>query len=203
MLKLKTIIENIDGKQGAPGNLNLEKERLIVERAKNEVEAFGELYNTYYSRIFGYILKRTANVHVAEDITSEVFISALNNICQFRWRGLPFSSWLYRIAANEIANHFRKNKARTLSLEESLLQIDTGEALDTELIQAEESLARHQEFLALHDNISKLSLKYQEVIVLRYFEEKQLNEIGEILGKPEGTVKALLHRGLEKLRKLM
>jgi RNA polymerase sigma-70 factor (ECF subfamily) len=54
----------------------------------------------------------------------------------------------------------------------------------------------------LHENISKLQLKYQEVIVLRFFEDKQLKEIGEILGKREGTVKSLLHRGLEKLRKL-
>ncbi len=64
-------------------------------------------------------------------------------------------------------------------------------------------LQRHGEFLRLHQSICRLSLKYQEVITLRFFENKGVKEIGEILGKREGTVKSLLHRGLEKLRKLM
>jgi RNA polymerase sigma-70 factor (ECF subfamily) len=71
-----------------------------------------------------------------------------------------------------------------------------------EILQAEAELRRHEDFLTLHEGISRLQLKYQEVIVLRFFEDKQLKEIGEILGKREGTVKSLLHRGLEKLRKL-
>ena len=184
--------------------LSLEQEQLLVERAKNEAEAFGELYDIYYTRIFGYVLKRTTNLQVAQDVTSEVFFNALKNIGQFGWRGVPFSSWLYRIASNEIANHFRKDKRRHLSLEEVLNPTGLSDPpVDTELIQAEEELAKYKEFLALHDSITKLPLRYQEVIVLRFFEEKQLNEIGEILGKPEGTVKSLLHRGLERLRKLM
>jgi RNA polymerase sigma-70 factor (ECF subfamily) len=78
--------------------MNVEQERELVERAKSNREAFGELYDQYYSRIFGYVLKRTANIEVAEDVTSEVFFKALKNLRQFRWRGVPFSSWLYRIA---------------------------------------------------------------------------------------------------------
>ncbi len=67
----------------------------------------------------------------------------------------------------------------------------------------EEELHKHEEFLSVHENISKLSFKYQEVVTLRYFEHKHLKEIGVILGKSEGTVKSLLHRALKKLRKLM
>jgi len=74
---------------------------------------------------------------------------------------------------------------------------------ETKLIEAEAELKRHEEFLTLHQSISKLSVKYQEVITLRFFEDKQVKQIGEILGKREGTVKSLLHRGLEKLRELM
>ena len=74
---------------------------------------------------------------------------------------------------------------------------------ETELVEAEAELKRHEEFLALHENISKLPVKYQEVITLRFFESKQLKEISEILAKREGTIKSLLHRGLEQLRKLM
>ena len=89
--------------------MNIEQERELVERAKNNAEAFGELYDRYYAQIFGYVLKRTASIEVAQDVTSEVFFKALKNLRQFRWRGVPFSSWLYRIATNENANHFRKS----------------------------------------------------------------------------------------------
>ena len=183
--------------------MNVEQERELVERAKNNTEAFGELYDQYYSQIFGYVLKRTANIDVAQDVTSEVFFKAFKNLRQFQWRGVPFSSWLYRIATNEIANYFTKNKPWQLSLEEVSNSISSSDPwAETELLQAEAELRRREDFLTLHENISKLQLKYQEVIVLRYFEDKQLKEIGEILGKREGTVKSLLHRGLEKLRKL-
>jgi RNA polymerase sigma-70 factor (ECF subfamily) len=183
--------------------MNVDQERELVERAKNNAEAFVELYDQYYSQIFGYVLKRTASIEVAQDVTSEVFFKALKNLRQFRWRGVPFSSWLYRIATNEIANYFTKNKPWQSSLEEVSNSINFSDpSTEAEIPQAEAELRRHEDFLTLHENISKLKLKYQEVIVLRFFEDKQLKEIGEILGKREGTVKSLLHRGLEKLRKL-
>ena len=183
--------------------MNVDQERELVERAKNDAEAFVELYDQYYSQIFGYALKRTANIEVAQDVTSEVFFKAFKNLRQFHWRGVPFSSWLYRIATNEIANYFTKSKPWQFSLEEVSNSISFSDpSTGTEFLQAEAELRRHEDFLTLHENISKLQLKYQEVIILRFFEDKQLKEIGEILGKREGTVKSLLHRGLEKLRKL-
>jgi RNA polymerase sigma-70 factor (ECF subfamily) len=72
-----------------------------------------------------------------------------------------------------------------------------------EVAQAEAELQKHEDFLAIHKNITKLPPQYQEVIALRFFEKKKLREIGDILGKREGTVKSLLHRGLERMRKLM
>ena len=183
--------------------MNVDQERELVERAKNNGEAFVELYDQYYSQIFGYVLKRTASIEVAQDVTSEVFFKAFKNLRQFHWRGVPFSSWLYRIATNEIANYFTKNKPWQFSLEEVSNSISCSDpSAETELLEAEAELSRREDFLTLHENISKLQIKYQEVIVLRFFEDKQLKEIGEILGKREGTVKSLLHRGLEKLRKL-
>ena len=186
------------------GNMDLEQEKELVERAKGDTDAFGGLYDLYYSEIFGYVLRRTASIEIAQDVTSEVFFKALKNLGQFRWRDVPFSSWLYRITTHEITNYFRKNKYGQFSLEEVSDSISVSSpSAETELIEAEEELKRHEEFLALHENISRLSVKYQEVITLRFFEDKQVKQIGEILGKREGTVKSLLHRGLEKLRKLM
>ena len=177
---------------------------MLVERAKNDKQAFAELYDRYYSQIFGYVLRRTADIEIAQDVTSQVFFKALKNIGQFHWRGVPFSSWLYKIAANEIANSFRERKRRRAYFEENPDVIETSNSSpENELAQAEEELRKHEEFLSVYENISKLSFKYQEVITLRYFEHKHLKDIGVILGKSEGTVKSLLHRGLKKLRKLM
>lgn len=178
-------------------------EKNLVEEAKSSPRAFGVLYDRNYSKIFGYTLKRTANIDLAQDITSEVFLKALKNMGKFEWSGVPFSAWLYRIASNEIANHF-KQQARTQSLAEEvcLVYSQYSPSPEIELAQAGQELQQHKEFLALHELISKLPDKYQEVITLRFFEKKSINEIGEILGKKEGTVKSLLHRGLEKLRTL-
>lgn len=182
----------------------LDREKILVERAKNDKEAFAELYDRYYSQIFGYALRRTADIEVAQDVTSQVFFKALKNIGQFRWRDIPFSSWLYRIASNEVADSFRDRKRRRAYFEEKAGTIDiSNSSPENELAQAEEELRKHEEFLSVHENISRLSFRYQEVLTLRYFENKNLKEIGAILGKSEGTVKSLLHRALRKLRELM
>ena len=184
--------------------MNSEQEKVLVDRAKNDANAFGELYDEYYPKIFGYILKRTANIEVAQDVTSEVFFKALKNIGKFHWRGVPFSSWLYRIATNEITNSFKGDRRRQVLMEEASDLVNLYDpSPEIEIARAEEELQKHEEFLALHEAIAKLPLKYQEVITLRFFEKKQLNEIGEILGKKEGTIKSLLHRGLERLRILV
>ena len=182
--------------------MDLEKEKELVKRAKNNPEIFGELYNQHYSQIFGYILKRTTDLEAAQDITSETFFKALKKLWQFRWRNIPFSAWLYRIANNEIANYFRKNKQKTVSLEKIPEPI-TVRNPEVEILEAEEKLKKHRDFLMVQEKISKLPIKYQEVITLRFFEKKKIKEISKILGKKEGTIKSLLSRGLEKLRKLM
>ncbi len=184
--------------------MDLTQERTLIEQAKDSPAAFGTLYDAYYSQIFGYVLRRTANVQAAEDIVSEVFFAALQNISRFRWQGVPFSAWLYRIANNKTATYFARGKNGHVPLD-GVPEPDLGTAPSAEedLLSAEAELKRHQEYIALHESIRRLDTKYQEVIALRFFEHKQVNEISTILGKREGTVKSLLHRGLEKLRTLM
>lgn len=184
--------------------MDLKQEEELVRKAKIDPQAFGDLYKEYHDRIFGYILKRTANVVTTQDITSEVFLKALKNIRHFRWRGIPFSAWLYQIAGHEITNGHRENKRNQLLLEE--LKHSTSElitSLETETIETEEQLKKYGDFLSIHKYISSLPAKYQEVIALRFFEKKRAKEIGVILGKKEGTTRSLLHRGLEKLREIM
>ena len=184
--------------------MDLEQERELVERARSSTEAFAELYDHYYPRLFGYVLRRTASIEVAQDVTSEVVFKAMKNLRRFEWRGVPFSSWLFRIATHEIANHYSNTRQGQFSLEEvsDSISIDDCPA-ESDVHEAEADLRRHEEYLSLHASISRLPVKYQEVITLRFFEDKQINEIAQILGKREGTVKSLLHRAVKKLGKLM
>ncbi len=183
--------------------MDLKAEKELIKKAQKDPEVFAKLYDEYYSKIFGYILKRVANFEIAQDITSETFFKALRNLWQFRWRNIPFSAWLYRVASNEIANYFRKNRY-LVSLE--ILRDEQGfepvaiHNPETEFLEAQEKLKQHQDFLMIQEKISKLPIKEQEVITLRFFEKKKIKEISEILGKKQGTIKSLLHRGLEKLK---
>ena len=187
-------------------DMDLSEEEELVKRAQKDPDAFAKLYDQYYPRIFGYVLRRTANLEAAQDITSETFLKALGKLWQFQWRNVSFSSWLYKIATNEINQYFRKAEyKKSVSLEE--LQERGFELLsphdpESELIEAQEKLKQHQDFLEIQGRITRLPAKYQEVIALRFFEKKQINEIAEVLGKREGTIKSLLHRAVEKLREM-
>ena len=185
-------------------DMDLSEEKELVRQAQKAPDAFAKLYDQYYPKIFGYILRRTANLEAAQDLTSETFLNALRKLWQFQWRNISFSSWLYKIAANEINQYFRKAEyKKSISMEE--LEEQGFEPVspndpESELVEAQEKLKQHQDFLEIQEKIVRLPAKYQEVITLRFFEQKQIKEISEILGKKEGTVKSLLHRAVEKLR---
>ena len=185
-----------------PETYALKAEEELVKRAQHSREAFGELYELHYQRIFNYAVKRTANVQIALDITSVTFLKAFSQIKKYRWRDIPFAAWLYRIAGNEINDHFRREGRRPASIEQIAELADTTDYMD-EIHQAEEELSRHEEFLLLRQKLAELPPMYQEVIVLKFFEKKKIREMVKILGKKEGTIKSLIHRGLEKLKEKM
>lgn len=176
----------------------------LVERAKTSRQAFGELYERYYSRILNYIYRCTLNVAVAEELTSNTFFKALQGLSRYRHRGV-FAAWLYRIATNEVRMHWRvENKRRARERNPQWLD-------DLERVyfapQARESAEQRRErmsrYARLHEALRKLPQRYQTVLVLRFFEELSYDEIAKVAGKRLGTVKSLIHRGLKRLRGLM
>jgi RNA polymerase sigma-70 factor (ECF subfamily) len=180
--------------------MNLEQEKDLIERAKYSSEAFGELYDMYYDRIFGYALRRSANIEYAKDITSEVFLKALKNIVKFQWQGVPFSHWLYRITNRAISDYHNSRKREVnyetaSNVENPPFQHKTTDSKDI--------MKTYDDYLDLHRYISRLSSKHQEVITLRYFEDLSMADMAAILQKPEGTIKSMLHRGIDNLRKMM
>lgn len=136
-------------------------------------------------------------------MTADVFLAALRELPRFTWMGVPVSAWLYKIATNELRMYYRRKKY-TSSLE--ALQENEGiELADetdfvAEIAAAQEALERHETFIRAQSYLVCLPLRYQEVLVLRFTEEKKIIEISQILGKKENTVKSLLSRGLRMLR---
>jgi len=181
----------------------LDAERVLVEQAKTDPLAFGRLFDAHYDRMLNYVLHRTADVYVAQELTSNVFYHAMKHMPRFKWRGVPFSAWLYRIAANEVRGHYRRrsrNPVQTVSDVNAYDAMDPDAAADREILRAQQAVAENRLFLELHGGISALDLKYQEALVLHYFEGKSVAEIAEIMERPAGTVKTLLHRARQQLR---
>jgi RNA polymerase sigma-70 factor (ECF subfamily) len=177
------------------------RDRAYVDAARQNPEAFGIIFDLYYSKILSYALRRTGDASLAQDIVAETFSKAFKNVKQFTWRGAPFSSWLYRIAGNEIKMHLRRPH-RSVSLERLT---DAGFDVAAQEIATERELlsdlaSRDKEFVQVMKSLKKLGSRYQEVIALRYMEEKEVGEIAVIIGAREGTVRSLLSRGLAKLR---
>src|SRR5262245_3892587 len=88
----------------------MEQERLLVEAAQKDPRRFAELYEANFERVCAFIVRRVQDRHDAEDLTAEGFDHALANVARFEWRGVPFAVWLFRIAANAIADRGRKAK---------------------------------------------------------------------------------------------
>lgn len=183
--------------------VTLDEEKALLDRSRRDPTAFGVLFDHYYQPLFGYVHRRVLDWDVSRDIVSETFLKAYTHLGRFRWLGISLAAWLYRIATNEVNLYFRRGKYAPTSLTHlhDEFGFDLRDSSPAERVEAERQLAEYQDFLAIQAALKTLDVKYQEVIALRFFEEKSILQIAEILGKPEGTVKSLLSRGLEKIRR--
>lgn len=167
----------------------MDSERAQIEAAKSDPARFAALYDAHFERIYAFAMRRVRNRNVAEDITAETFRHALSAIGSFEWRGVPFAAWLYRIAANEIADHI-KQSARE------------GEAPQTEQPGPDElGVVEHR--ASLFRLVDGLPADQKKVIVMRFAEEKSIREVATDLGRSEGAVKQLQWRALQTLRAQM
>jgi len=171
-----------------------ESESQLVERAKVDPEAFGELYERYVDRIYNYIYYRIGNHHDAEDLTARTFFRALDHIDRYVDRGVPFSAWLYRIAHNLVANwHRDRSRHRLVSLDGLLRLSAPGSS-------PEQEVERNEEQEALLEAIRRLPPDRQQLLILKFGERLSNAEIGRIMGRTEGAIKSLYHRTLIALR---
>jgi RNA polymerase sigma-70 factor, ECF subfamily len=166
-----------------------DRERLLIEAAQKDPKRFAELYEENFGRVWAFVIRRVHDRAAAQDITSEVFHQALANVGKFEWRGLPFAAWLYRIAANAIADHFAKSTRERSTEPEA-----TVPPHEIEDIERRASLYRF---------VDRLPAEQRRVLVMRFGEERSIREIASAIGRSEGAVKQLQWRGLQTLRARM
>jgi len=178
-------------------------EEELLDKIKKNPADFSELFKLYYKPIFGYIFRRTGDFDDTVDIASDTFFKAFNHIKHFSYKGISVKVWLYRIATNEV-NLYYRHKQKHNSIFQRLDLKDKSlfnNYLHEDKIELEMELKQHSQFLIVLKELKTLPIKYQEPISLKYFEGKGNKEIAHILNIKEGTLKSLLSRGLEKLRK--
>ncbi|HEV2386896.1 MAG TPA: sigma-70 family RNA polymerase sigma factor [Candidatus Acidoferrales bacterium] len=164
-------------------------ERLLVEAAQRDPARFGELYERHFDQVYAFIARRVRDRTETEDLTSEVFRRALANLNKFEWRGTPLAAWLMRIAANAVADRW-KRRAREMEMTEG------GGAQEPSTREARHDGERAQLFRL----VDRLPAEQRRVILLRFAEEKSVRQIAGGIGRSEGAVRQLQFRALEKLR---
>lgn len=170
----------------------IRQEKIIVEQAKKNPKAFGELYEKYFDRIFNYLYRQTDDEELAGDLCSQTFVNALNHLNRYEHRGVPFSAWLYKIASNEVNKHYRKNKGKKIFSVEEIRIKELVEQSDEDW--DEELIKKLMEFM------KDLPEDMLQVLELRFYEERNFKEIAYILDITESGAKMRTYRALDKLR---
>lgn len=175
-------------------NDKLREELDWITAAKKDPEKFGPLYRKYHEQIFRYIYQRMDDQELAFDVTSQVFIKAMSNLHKYEYRGVPFSSWLYRIAKSELYQAFRDRRARRTINVESMSLFEMIEEME------EEDSSENKKKLLLC--LKQLSEQNLQLIELRFFERRSFKEIGEIMEITENNAKVKAFRAVKQLKKL-
>lgn len=170
----------------------LQREWKEIQAAQQDPRRFRPLYNRYYEPVFRFVLRRTADEALTADLCSQVFLKALQRLKEYEYRGVPFSAWLFRIAANEVAQYYRQNrKQRVVSVEEGDLYNMMEDAAP---IKDERQI---QNMIAALDELKENDL---QLIELRFFEGRPFKEIAAILNITESNAKVKTYRILERLK---
>ena len=174
----------------------MQDEESLVRRAQQQdKEAFAQLYEANFNKIYRYVVIRIGNKTEAEDVAQQVFLNALRSISSFKWKGAPFSAWLFRIAHNLVVDYIRKESKRaTTPLDESLVDSDSNPQREAEYRLDIEQLV---------SATKQLTASQREVISLRFAGELSVAEVAKVMSKSQGAVKALQHSAVVALRKAL
>jgi len=168
--------------------------KLIENAVRGKASAFGLLYDHYQPKIYRFVLIKVGRREDAEDLTHQVFINAWLNISNYKDLGFPFSSWLYRIARNQVIDSYRTRKPE-ISLEE----VDEENFADLGI--NEKSIENKIQIEHVMKALKGLKEDYQDILVMRFVEDLSVRETAVAVGKSEGAVKLMQHRAIKELKK--
>ncbi len=171
------------------------QEKLLAERAaKRDQRAFAKLYDLYVDKIYKYIYYKSGRTDEAEDLTAQVFMKAWEAIGNYKWEGYPFSTWLYRIAHNQMIDYYRTHR-ETFPLDTARARVSGSDGFE----HAERTFTSGQ----IRDALHHLTNDQQRVIVLRFLEGYSTSEVAAIMDKDPDAIRALQHRALRALEPWM
>jgi len=172
-----------------------DEEGLVREAKRGDQQAFARLYEANFDKIYRYVTVRIGDKTEAEDMTQQVFLNALQSLPSFKWKGVPFSAWLFRIAHNQVVDYLRRKKRQPVPLPD---EVPLPKENDPQII-AERSFAIERLLAAAR----RLTEAQREVISLRFAGEMPIAEVARIMGKSQGAIKALQHSAIVALRKTL
>ena len=172
----------------------MDEQKLVRLSQEGDSDAFATLYETYSERIYRYIYFRTADVQIAEDIASQVFLKTWEKLASFKVGSSPFIAWLYRIAHNAVIDSYRTKKVSVRLDDINPAEISHDDGID-------EKLDRQTDSRRLREALRELTDDQQEVLMLKFMGGLSTREIAGHLGKQQGAVRALQMRALQGLAK--
>jgi RNA polymerase sigma-70 factor (ECF subfamily) len=173
-----------------------EREHELVCRAQEgDKQAIGELYRAHVDVIYRYVWARVRDDSLAEDLTAQVFLKALEGLPTYQPSGKPFVAWLYRIAYARIVDHWRKLERR--------VEVPLEETLPSREPRPQELLEFEADWVTAMELLSQLTDDQQDVVILRFIGELSLADVALTVGKTVGATKALQYRALATLARLL
>lgn len=161
-------------------------QRRLVQAAQQDPARFAELYEFHFDAIYAFVARRVHDRVYAEDLTADVFHKALAALPKFDWRGVPFGAWLFRIAANLVADHWKRSSRESPD--------------DPPELATEQEFEKARDCARLFRLVETLPTDQQRVIRMRFSEGQSIREIAAALRKTDGAVKQLQFRALASLR---
>lgn len=168
---------------------------LVASAKRGDKRAIGELYCRHVDMIYRYTYARVQNAAVAEDLTAQVFLKALEGLDSYQSTGVPFRAWLYRIAHARTVDHWRQQQRRR--------EVELLDSLPAKDPRPEDVVAAKSQWDTVVELLAQLTDDQRDVVVLRFLEEMSLAEVALTMDKTVGAVKALQHRALTALARLM
>jgi RNA polymerase sigma factor (sigma-70 family) len=173
-------------------------ERALVERARHDSQAFADLYRMYVNRVYAFAYKRSGSTQVAEDVTSTTFERALRGLSTFEWRSGGFGAWLFRIAANELTNHYRRQGRTSSDKAQRAFRMYVSEAVSVGEFDRVETMGSTE---VIREALNGLNDRYQRVIAMRYLSGLSHDDAARAMGMSKPVMAVTLHRAMTALRK--